>query len=271
MAPPKEPALSRVHRHRAPDTASSGTEGSGASRHDLSPRNRARLLFVLGAVCAALLIAAPLAIVFSDGPEAAGPAHEPEGVFIGGQNPGTGGGTVQGGVGSLATESAQRAVVPGTGAQVGTGNAAAGGAGVAGVPVVAGSGAAAPAGSGGAGSGAAPAGGGTPAGSNGVTPSGGGSQPATAAGQPAPQQPAPQQPASQQPAAQQPAQQQPAQQQPAPQQPAPKPAPQPAPQPAPCVCKTIGDTLDKVGGSAGPRHGRGPVARPPLIRTGRCR
>jgi hypothetical protein len=254
LAPPKEPALSRAHRHRAPDTASSGTQGSGASRHDLSARNRARLLFVLGAVCAALLIAAPLAIVFSDGPEAAGPAHEPEGVFIGGQNPGTGGGTVQGGGGSLATESAQRAVVPGTGAQVGTGNAAAGGAAVAGVPVVAGSGAAAP-----AGSGAAPAGGGTPAGSNGIPPSGGGAQPATGAGQPVSQQPASQQPTSQQPAAQEPAQQQPAQQQPAPQQPAPKPAPQPAPQPAPCVCKTIGDTLEKVGGTLAPATGAVPL------------
>ena len=214
LAPPKEPVLSRRPKHLAPATASGGPAATGA----LSPRTRSRLVLVLALVCAGLLIAAPLAIFFSDDSPQAGGTREPAGVFQGGTAEGTGGG----GAAAAMTTAAAQSAAPGGGQATGGGSAAGGwNAGFV-------------AGSGGAGSSPA-VGGSAPAGGGGTV-----AQPGTAAGVPAPapagqQQPVAQQPATQQPATQQTAQPQPVQQQPAPQQP----QPTAEPSPSPCLCQTV--------------------------------
>jgi hypothetical protein len=163
-------------------------------------------------VCAGLLIAAPLAIVFSGGAPQAGGTREPGGVFTGGTDDGTGG------VGpgpSVATTAAQTPA-PAGGDQAAGADPASGAEGA--VAVNAG-----------------------PAGGGGTV-----AQPGTAAGVPAPapagqQQPAAQQPAQQQPPAQQ---QSPVQQQPQPtQQPA---SPQTDPNGYPCPCRIIGGVLTSL-------------------------
>jgi hypothetical protein len=215
LAPPKEPALSRRPKHLAPATASGGSAATGA----LSPRTRSRLVLLLALVCAGLLIAAPLAIVFSgDGPQAGG-TREPDGVFQGGTAEGTGGG---GAAAATMTTAAAQSAAPGGSGQARSGTAATGGANDV---LVAGSG----------GGEITAAGGSVPAGGGGTV-----AQPGTAAGVPAPapagqQQPVAQQPATQQPATQQTAQPQPVQQQPAPQQP----QPTAEPSPSPCLCQTV--------------------------------
>jgi len=220
LAPPKEPVLSRRPKHLAPATASGGPAATGA----LSPRTRSRLVLVLALVCAGLLIAAPLAIFFSDDSPQAGGTREPAGVFQGGTAEGTGGG----GAAAAMTTAAAQSAAPGGGQATGGGSAAGGwNAGFV-------------AGSGGAGSSPA-VGGSAPAGGAGTV-----AQPGTAAGVPAAapagqQQPA-QQPAAQQSVAQQqpttqqqPATQQTAQQQPVQQQP----QPTAQPSPSPCLCQTV--------------------------------
>src|SRR4051794_4520655 len=169
-------------------------------------------------ICGGLLIAAPLAIVFSGGDPQAGGTREPGGVFISGPDDGTGTGTggTGGTGGSLATTASQTPAPPASGPAAGVDPASeVGGA----VPP-------------GSGSGLATGGGA----SGGVGTVG---QPGTAAGAPAPvgQQPAQQQPAQQQPAP-------PAPQQPAPQQPAP--APTHAPTGAPCPCQIVNGVLTSV-------------------------
>jgi len=220
LVPPKEPVLSRRPKHLAPATASAGSTATGA----LGPRTRSRLVLLLALVCAAMLIAAPLAIVFSgDGPRAGG-AREPDGVFRGGTAEGPGGGAVA--AATMTTAAAQSAAPGGSRQATGARPETAGGNG----GLVAGSG----------GAGSRPAAGGS-------VPAGGGStvtQSGTAAGLPPPAPAGQQQPVAQQPAAQpatqqtvtpQTAQQQPVQQQPAPQQP----QPTAEPSPLPCLCQTV--------------------------------
>src|SRR5690348_14638931 len=63
-AEPKEPVLSPAPRHRAPGTAPTGAVSSRA-RHAVGGSNQRRLFIVTALVCAALLIAVPLALYFS--------------------------------------------------------------------------------------------------------------------------------------------------------------------------------------------------------------
>jgi hypothetical protein len=72
-------------------------------------------------VCAGLLIAAPLALVVTGGPEA-GPTREPEGVLTGNPDDGRArGGGAAGGVTDLATTSARSPAPNGSAADAGTG------------------------------------------------------------------------------------------------------------------------------------------------------
>src|SRR5690348_15000447 len=170
-APPKEPALSRP-KHLAPESAPSGSSGTGTARHALTARNRSRLLLLLAMVCAGLLIAAPLAIVFSGGSPEAGGTRNPDGVFQGGTDDGTGRGG--GAAATVTTPAASQSAAPAGGDQGTGGNPAAGGAG----------------------GGDSTTGGGSGGGGGTVRAGGGGTgaQPNTAAGAPAPalaaQQPA---------------------------------------------------------------------------------
>jgi hypothetical protein len=107
--PPKEPVLSRRHRHRAPDTASRGAVRVAAARHALE-RSRARILLVLATTCAGLLIAAPIALLLSGGSDGGGSSSDRSGVFIG--EPGGGQGRPGAGGAGIATESA-KAPAPG--------------------------------------------------------------------------------------------------------------------------------------------------------------
>lgn len=218
-APPKEPVLSRRPKHLAP-TAPSSSPATGALA--LSPRNRSRLLLLLAVTCGALLLAAPLAIVFSSGSPQAGGDRSPNGVFRGGTDGGTGRGG--GAVASVTTAASQTAAPAGGGQAAGVSPAAAAGA------------------VNGGGGGAVPAGGGGTA-----------AQPGTAAGVPAPaagQQPAAQQPAAQRPVAQQPAQpvqQPPAQPQPVQQPPAQQPSsPQQDANGYPCPCHVVNGVLTSL-------------------------
>jgi hypothetical protein len=162
-------------------------------------------------VCAGLLIAAPLAIVFSSGGTDAGGARSPGGVFQGGTDDGTGRGS--GVPGASVTTAASQSPAPAGGDQA------------TGVSPAAEAGGAVGANAGGGGS--------VPAGAGGTA------QPGTAAGAPAPAAAGQQQ----QPAQQQPAPQQPAPQEPAPQQPAP---PQNDPNGYPCPCQVINGVLTSL-------------------------
>ncbi|SOE00304.1 hypothetical protein [Blastococcus haudaquaticus] len=238
--------MSRVHRHRAPGSATRGATRLATARTAVQ-RSRARIILVLGMACAALLVAAPLALFLSGGPASGGSSRDPEGVFTGDPNTGVGGGPGPSspGVVTGSSQSPAPGDPPVDTAADGSSGGAAGGAGAAAGGEAAAAGAAA----------GGPAGSGVPAGSG----SGGSAvQPGTAAGQPAGgggwtapaqqgQQPASQQPAQQQPTQQQPTQQQPTQQ-PAPQQPEPQPAPPPSTDAngVPCPCTVINGVLTSL-------------------------
>src|SRR3954454_12576850 len=82
---PKESVLSR--RHRAPATASPGSARLAAAR-DALERSRARIVLVLAATCAGLLVAAPIALLVSGRVDGGGTSHDADGVFVG--EPGAG-------------------------------------------------------------------------------------------------------------------------------------------------------------------------------------
>src|SRR4051812_23457799 len=65
LARPKEPVLPRRPRHRAPGTAERGVLGFGRPRHRPGPRGRAGASVALWAICGFLLVAAPVALIFS--------------------------------------------------------------------------------------------------------------------------------------------------------------------------------------------------------------
>jgi hypothetical protein len=109
---PKEPALSPRPRHRAPETAARGATAGGRTQ----AASRRPLLFLATAFsCAALLIAAPLAIVFSG----SGGSGLPGGSSRGGPGGGSGsqadpGSTLpQGDAPAGVTTAAQRSPAPG--------------------------------------------------------------------------------------------------------------------------------------------------------------
>jgi hypothetical protein len=178
----KEPALSRVHRHRAPGTASRGAAGFAALR-SAAQRHRARIILVLGMACAGLLIAAPVALFLAGGGSTSGTARDPEGVFTGDPNTGVGGGPGPS-VPGVATESAQ-SPAPGLPPVDPAADVLGGGSGAAGGAATGGG--VGTSGGTGTGSGAAPVAGAQPApaggGANpGGTPSGGGTDPGTSPG-----------------------------------------------------------------------------------------
>src|SRR3954452_2103550 len=106
---PKESVLSR--RHRAPATASPGSARLAAAR-DALERSRARIVLVLAATCAGLLIAAPIALLVSGRIDGGGTSHDSDGVFVGEPGPGADGGPGSAGAGpgdagsGIATQSA---------------------------------------------------------------------------------------------------------------------------------------------------------------------
>src|SRR3954468_18693491 len=99
---PKESVLSR--RHRAPATASPGSARLAAARAALE-RSRARIVLVLAAPCAGLLIAAPIALLVSGRVDGGGTSHDSDRVFAGEPGPGADSGPGSAATG-IATQSA---------------------------------------------------------------------------------------------------------------------------------------------------------------------